>query len=146
MSRAVQLEGRWLAQLAPEFEQPYMTALRAFLLAEKRRENRLFRRNEMFNAFAHTPLEQVKVVILARIPTTATASARTVFLRQARCPGAAVAAEHLHEIHADWAPGSTTATSPPGRTRGIVAQQRAVGARASRPRTRKWLGRFSPTG
>ena len=69
MSRAVQLEGRWLAQLAPEFEQPYMTALRAFLLAEKKAGKQLFPAGgEMFNAFAHTPLEQVKVVILGQDP------------------------------------------------------------------------------
>ena len=35
MGRAVQLEGSWLAQLAPQFEQPYMADLRSFLLANE---------------------------------------------------------------------------------------------------------------
>ncbi len=69
MSRAVQLEGSWLARLAPEFEQPYMAALRAFLLAQKKAGKQLFPPgDEIFNAFAHTPLEQVKVVILGQDP------------------------------------------------------------------------------
>ncbi len=69
MSRAVQLEGSWLARLAPEFGQPYMTALRQFLLAQKRAGKQLFPAgDEIFNAFAHTPLERVKVVILGQDP------------------------------------------------------------------------------
>lgn len=69
MTRSVQLEESWLEQLAPEFEQPYMASLRAFLLAEKKAGNRVFPAgDEIFNAFAHTPLEQVKVVILGQDP------------------------------------------------------------------------------
>ena len=69
MGRAVQLEGSWLARLAPEFEQPYMVGLRSFLLAEKKAGKQVFPTgNEIFNAFAHTPLERVKVVILGQDP------------------------------------------------------------------------------
>jgi uracil-DNA glycosylase len=69
MGRAVQLEGSWLARLAPEFEQPYMAQLRSFLLAEKKAGKHVFPAGgEIFNAFAHTPLERVKVVILGQDP------------------------------------------------------------------------------
>ena len=69
MGRAVQLEGSWLVQLAPQFEQPYMADLRAFLLAQKQAGKTVFPAGgEIFNAFAHTPLERVKVVILGQDP------------------------------------------------------------------------------
>ncbi len=68
-NRAVRLERSWLAHLAPEFEQPYMQRLRAYLQAEKRAGKRIFPAgNEIFNAFEHTPLERVKVVILGQDP------------------------------------------------------------------------------
>ena len=68
-ARAIALEGSWLEALAPEFDKPYMKNLRAFLLAEKRAGKRIFPRGpEFFNAFSHTPLEQVKVVILGQDP------------------------------------------------------------------------------
>jgi uracil-DNA glycosylase len=67
--RAVQLESSWLAPLTGEFEQPYMADLRVFLQAEKRAGKRIFPPgNEFFNAFSHTPLDRVKVVILGQDP------------------------------------------------------------------------------
>jgi uracil-DNA glycosylase len=67
--RPIDLEPSWLARLGGEFELPYMQRLRAFLLAEKRAGKRIFPRgNELFNAFAHTPLDRVKVVILGQDP------------------------------------------------------------------------------
>lgn len=68
-SRSVQLEPSWLAHLGAEFEQSYMTELRAFLAAEKRAGKNIFPPGaEIFNAFAHTPLDRVKVVILGQDP------------------------------------------------------------------------------
>lgn len=67
--QAIQLEPSWLAQLATEFERPYMAELRAFLRAEKQLGKRIFPRGgEFFNAFNHTPLDKVKVVILGQDP------------------------------------------------------------------------------
>jgi uracil-DNA glycosylase len=67
--RSVQLEASWLDRLAPEFELDYMRQLRAFLQAEKRAGKKIFPPgNEFFNAFAHTPLDRVKVVILGQDP------------------------------------------------------------------------------
>ncbi len=68
-SRIIQLESSWLAPLAGEFDQPYMQELRAFLLAEKRAGKRVYPSGkELFNAFNHTPLDKVKVVILGQDP------------------------------------------------------------------------------
>jgi len=66
---AIQLEPSWLARLAQEFDQTYMQDLRAFLQVEKQAGKRIFPAGkEFFNAFAHTPLDQVKVVILGQDP------------------------------------------------------------------------------
>jgi uracil-DNA glycosylase len=68
-NRSIALEPSWLAHLAPEFEQDYMRQLRAFLSAEKQAGKRIFPLGEeFFNAFAHTPLDKVKVVILGQDP------------------------------------------------------------------------------
>jgi len=65
----VKLEASWLAALQDEFQQPYMQQLREFLRAEKAAGKVIFPRgSEMFNAFDHTPLEQVRVVILGQDP------------------------------------------------------------------------------
>ena len=67
--RAIQLEPSWLAQLEPEFQQPYMRKLREFLRLEKQQGKRIFPAgDDIFNAFAHTPLDKVKVVILGQDP------------------------------------------------------------------------------
>ena len=68
-SRPIRLEAGWLAQLAPEFDRHYMGELRNFLREEKRRGRRIFPPgDEIFSAFAHTPLDRVKVVILGQDP------------------------------------------------------------------------------
>jgi uracil-DNA glycosylase len=68
-SRPIQLEPSWLAHLGAEFGQSYMAELRAFLAAEKRAGKNIFPPGaEIFNAFAHTPLDRVKVVILGQDP------------------------------------------------------------------------------
>ena len=65
----VQLEPQWRAALAPEFDKDYMKSLREFLLAEKQQGKVIYPKgNEYFAAFDHTPLDQVKVVILGQDP------------------------------------------------------------------------------
>ena len=67
--RRIDLEPGWLAELAPEFEQPYMQELRAFLLAEKRRGAEIYPASpNWFAAFRATPFDRVKVVILGQDP------------------------------------------------------------------------------
>ncbi len=63
-----QLEASWLRQLGDEFQQPYMAELRAFLLHERERSVVHPPGRDMFNAFALTPFEQVRVVILGQDP------------------------------------------------------------------------------
>lgn len=68
-SKMVDIESSWYAPLAAEFEQPYMRELRAFLVAQKQLGKRIFPAgSEFFNAFSHTPLHKVKVVILGQDP------------------------------------------------------------------------------
>ena len=65
----IHLQESWLRHLAPEFEQGYMQDLRAFLAAQKKAGKQIFPKGEeFFNAFAHTPLDKVKVVILGQDP------------------------------------------------------------------------------
>ncbi len=69
MASEIQLEESWLRKLAPEFEQPYMLALKTFLRQEKSAGKVIFPPGkEMFNALNHTPLDKVKVVILGQDP------------------------------------------------------------------------------
>lgn len=68
-SKMVDIESSWYSPLAAEFEQPYMRDLRAFLVDQKQLGKRIFPAgSEFFNAFSHTPLHKVKVVILGQDP------------------------------------------------------------------------------
>jgi len=63
------LEPQWLEALQQEFEKPYMKALKSFLLDEKQKGFTVYPKNaDIFNAFNHTPLNKVKVVILGQDP------------------------------------------------------------------------------
>ena len=65
----VQLEPGWKAALAAEFDSDYMQSLKAFLLAQKQARKVVFPPGaQIFNAFNHTPFDQVKVVILGQDP------------------------------------------------------------------------------
>jgi uracil-DNA glycosylase len=69
MSESVRLHESWLGPLGPEFEQPYMRALKDFLLAEKAAGRRIFPKGgEWFRALDLTPLGEVRVVILGQDP------------------------------------------------------------------------------
>ena len=63
-----QIEESWLKVLAAEFDQPYFAQLKAFLLEEKRQYTVYPPGSLIFNAFAHTPFDRVKVVILGQDP------------------------------------------------------------------------------
>ncbi len=65
----IKLEESWKQVLLPEFEKPYMVQLRQFLLQRKQQGARLFPpSSQWFNAFDHTPFDQVKVVIIGQDP------------------------------------------------------------------------------
>lgn len=63
------LAPEWLAIVGSEFEKPYMKELKSFLLLEKQKGFSIYPKGaEIFNAFNHTPFDQVKVVILGQDP------------------------------------------------------------------------------
>lgn len=63
------LEPGWLSILENEFEKKYMLDLKAFLIQEKEQGQTIFPRGtDIFNAFNHTPFDQVKVVIIGQDP------------------------------------------------------------------------------
>lgn len=67
--RAVKLEGGWKSFLEPEFEKDYMTSLREFLVAEKKKGKKIFPKGEdIFRSFDLAPFSEVKVVILGQDP------------------------------------------------------------------------------
>lgn len=66
---AVDLEPGWLKVLEGEFEKPYMKSLKAFLQQEKQAGHTVYPKGtDIFNAFKHTPFDEVKVVILGQDP------------------------------------------------------------------------------
>lgn len=68
-ARAIRLHPSWLRWLEPEFAQPYMAELRAFLMAEKRAGKVIYpAADNWFAAYDTTPFEAVKVVILGQDP------------------------------------------------------------------------------
>lgn len=67
--QSVQLEPTWQAHLAAEFDDDYMISLRHFLQHERAAGKQIYPpANEIFSAFAHTPLPEVRVVILGQDP------------------------------------------------------------------------------
>lgn len=69
MNDTVKLHESWKKPLAEEFSSPYMQALKAFLVEEKAKGNRIFPKgSEYFRALDLTPLDKVKVVILGQDP------------------------------------------------------------------------------
>ena len=63
------LEPGWLSVLENEFDKKYMKDLKAFLLEEKESSQVIYPKGaDIFNAFNHTPFDQVKVVILGQDP------------------------------------------------------------------------------
>jgi uracil-DNA glycosylase len=64
-----QIHPSWQAVIGEEFAKPYMQVLRAFLRQEKAAGKIIYPAGPLiFNAFNHTPFEQVKVVIIGQDP------------------------------------------------------------------------------
>ncbi|MFN8309077.1 MAG: uracil-DNA glycosylase [Chitinophagales bacterium] len=65
----VAIEESWKKELQDEFDQPYFSQIKAFLLAQKQNGKRIFPPGPLiFNAFQLTPFDKVKVVILGQDP------------------------------------------------------------------------------
>jgi len=64
-----QLHPSWQAVIGDELEKPYMQALRDFLRQEKAASKTIYPPSPLvFNAFNHTPFDQVRVVIIGQDP------------------------------------------------------------------------------
>ena len=64
-----QLHPSWQAVIGDELQKPYMQALREFLRQEKAEGKVIYPPSPLiFNAFNHTPFEQVRVVIIGQDP------------------------------------------------------------------------------
>ncbi|MDR1973060.1 MAG: uracil-DNA glycosylase [Bacteroidales bacterium] len=68
MSVNPQIEASWLSVLQDEFQKPYFSELKNFLVEEKRRFAVYPAGNKMFEAFNRTPFDNVKVVLLGQDP------------------------------------------------------------------------------
>jgi len=66
--RPIKLEASWLRELESEFEQPYMSHLRAFLVEEKSKHRIFPPGDQIFSAFHCTPFDRVRVVVLGQDP------------------------------------------------------------------------------
>lgn len=68
-SVAIKLHDSWLQKLQPQFDSPYMAALKSFLAAERESGKAIYPKpSEWFAALNTTPLHQVRVVILGQDP------------------------------------------------------------------------------
>jgi uracil-DNA glycosylase len=64
-----QLHSSWQTHIGDELEKPYMQSLRTFLQQEKAAGKTIFPPGPLiFNAFNHTPFDQVRVVIIGQDP------------------------------------------------------------------------------
>ena len=64
----VRIEESWLRELGDEFNKPYFAALASFVRGEYSRVECYPPGRLVFNAFAQTPFDQVRVVILGQDP------------------------------------------------------------------------------
>ncbi len=62
------IEKGWKEVLIDEFQSPYFSSLKEFLVDEKKKYTIYPPGNLIFNAFQHTPFDRVKVVILGQDP------------------------------------------------------------------------------
>lgn len=63
-----QMEAGWLKVLRPQFEMPYFTELKRFIVQEKQTQTVYPPAKLIFNAFNSTPFDKVKVVIIGQDP------------------------------------------------------------------------------
>ena len=82
MSRVeVQIEESWKELLDDEFQQPYFSSIKQFLLEEKIKGQIIYPPGSLiFNAFNLTPFDKLKVVILGQDPYHGPEQARLMFL------------------------------------------------------------------
>lgn len=65
---AVKINPSWYEVLKPQFEAPYFSELKSFLIAERQQYTCYPKGANIFAAFDHTPFDKVKVVIIGQDP------------------------------------------------------------------------------
>ena len=69
MASNIKLHPSWLSVIGDEFDKPYMTSLKQFLVDEKTNGQTVFPAGDLiFNAMNTTPFENVRVVLLGQDP------------------------------------------------------------------------------
>lgn len=68
MNISPEIEESWKIALQPEFKKQYIKDLKHFLLREKKQYEIYPKGSDIFKAFNHTPLANVKIVILGQDP------------------------------------------------------------------------------
>ena len=68
MSIKPTIDASWLEVLQPQFDAPYFSQLKDFLVAERQRYVCYPKGKDIFAAFDHTPFDKVKVVIIGQDP------------------------------------------------------------------------------
>lgn len=67
--RELKLEESWKQLVGDEFQKPYLTELRQFLLSEKKRHKHIYPPGEqIFAALDLTPVDRVKIVVIGQDP------------------------------------------------------------------------------
>ena len=64
----IELPAAWRKKLADEFEKPYFEKLQGFVDKERKTHTVFPPEKEVFNAFQHTPYDNVKVMLLGQDP------------------------------------------------------------------------------
>jgi uracil-DNA glycosylase len=64
----IELPAAWRKKVAGEFEKPYFQKLQAFVDQERKTQTVFPPEREVFNAFQHTPYDNVKVMLLGQDP------------------------------------------------------------------------------
>lgn len=83
-STAPKIEPSWLKILENEFNKPYFTELKQFLLEEKKTHTVFPPGNQIFRAFNTTPVQNVKVVLIGQDPYHGTGQAEGLSFSVAR--------------------------------------------------------------
>ena len=65
---SVNIDPSWYEVLKPQFEAPYFSELKSFLIAERQQYTCYPKGANIFAAFDHTPFDKVKVVIIGQDP------------------------------------------------------------------------------
>ena len=132
----------WRAVLAEEFDKPYFRRLEKFVAAERRVHTVFPAEDEVFNAFALTPYEEVRVVLVGESP--AAEGARAHGLTFSVRPGAepTPALRHLfRELRSDlgcWVP--STGCLVPWARQGVLLLNTVLTARAGEPAAHRGKG------